>query len=88
TYDLYIAEEFAKEYGVTKVTLEEHIQSADVVSAHVPLNVEIKHMFNLDLFREMKPEGYFINVGRCQLVNEADLVEAIKKKSLPVQLQM
>jgi|SRR5665647_526604 len=66
TYDIYIA--------------EEHIRSADVVSVYVPLNVEIKHMFTLYLFREIKPEGYFINVGRCQLVNESELVEAIEKK--------
>jgi lactate dehydrogenase-like 2-hydroxyacid dehydrogenase len=39
-------------------------------------------MFNLDLFRRFNPQAVFINVGRGDQVNEADLIQALDQDLL------
>jgi len=51
---------------------------ADIVSVHMPLTDETKHLFNVDVFRSMKPGATFINTSRGGVVCEQDLVAALK----------
>lgn len=59
---------------------EELFSRSDIVSLHIPLTDETEGMINRDCFSLMKPTAYLINTCRGQVVNEADLIEALKNK--------
>ena len=50
---------------------------ADVVVNAAPLTSTTRGMFNKAFFEAMKPEAYFINVGRGESAVTADLIEAL-----------
>ncbi|MFZ3041618.1 MAG: D-2-hydroxyacid dehydrogenase [Thiobacillus sp.] len=54
------------------------IQAADVISLHIPLTAETRHMISTREFGLMKPTAILINTARGNLVDEAALVEALK----------
>jgi glycerate dehydrogenase len=60
------------------VSLEELFREADVVSLHCPLTPENTGMVNAALLRTMKAHALLINTARGPLINEPDLVEALR----------
>jgi glyoxylate reductase len=52
---------------------------ADVVSVHVALSEETRHMFGADEFRRMKPTAVFVNTTRGPVVDEEALAAALRK---------
>ena len=57
--------------------LEEAFRKADVVSLNCTLTPENQGFVNASLLRLMKPTAFLVNAARGQLVNEADLAEAL-----------
>lgn len=55
---------------------------ADIIVNTVPLTKKTKGMFNLDFFKKMKPNAYFINVARGKSVVTDDLLTALKNGNL------
>ena len=68
-----------KELGAKKVSFEELLRESDFVSIHVPLMPSTRHLFNAKVFAMMKPTAYLINTARGPVINEAELVEALRK---------
>jgi glyoxylate/hydroxypyruvate reductase A len=62
--------------------LPKALESADYVVAVLPSTPQTRGMFNLDLFRRFNPQAVFINVGRGDQVNEADLIQALDQDLL------
>ncbi len=60
------------------VELDELFTEADVVSLHCPLTTENEKFINKSIFSRMKKSAFMINTARGQLINEADLAEALK----------
>jgi phosphoglycerate dehydrogenase-like enzyme len=60
----------------------EMVPQVDVLMSAAPLTRETKGMFNTAVFNKMKPGAYFINVSRGGLVNQDDLVKALKEKKI------
>ena len=60
-------------------SVEEVLQQADVVSLHTPLLPETKHLINAERLALMKKTAYLINTSRGPVVDEAALVNALKK---------
>ncbi len=58
--------------------LHEMASSADFVISTIALNDQTRGLFNRDLFRAMKPSAFVINVSRGPVIDEADLVEALR----------
>jgi glyoxylate reductase len=63
-------------------SLEEVLQSVDVVSVHVPLLPATHHLINAERLAMMKPSAYLINTSRGPVVDEAALVEALKNGTI------
>ena len=61
------------------VGLEELLRTADVVSIHVPLNQHTRSMIAWEQLKMMKPEAYLVNVSRGGVVNEKDLIRALRE---------
>ncbi len=68
--------------GVKYVSFEKLITQSDIISIHVPHTKETEHMFDLNIFRKMKRSAFLINTSRGKIVNEKDLVSALKKKMI------
>merc|ERR1712039_78494 len=60
-------------------TLEEVARESDFISIHVPMGEQTRGMFDLELFKKMKPEAYLINVSRGPIVKQDDLVTALQE---------
>jgi D-3-phosphoglycerate dehydrogenase/(S)-sulfolactate dehydrogenase len=61
---------------------EEVISQADVISVHMPATNETVGSLNKDVLPKMKPSALLVNVGRGELVNEQDLITALKEKTI------
>jgi len=62
------------------VSFEKLIRESDFVSIHVPHTKETDGLFNMKIFKKMKKTSFLINTSRGKVVNEKDLVIALKKK--------
>ena len=56
--------------------------NADVVSVHLAVTPDTKHILNADFFNKMKDGAIFVNTGRGELVDTAALIKAIDQKGL------
>lgn len=61
------------------VDLDTLLAESDIISLHAPLNAATENFMNLDKFKKMKSSAILINVARGPLVNERDLVTALKE---------
>jgi phosphoglycerate dehydrogenase-like enzyme len=77
--DPYVPDEKFAELGVERADLETVLRESDVVSLHVVLNDETRHMIARDQFRLMKPGAIFINTARGFCVDEVALAEALDR---------
>ncbi|MBN2141512.1 MAG: D-glycerate dehydrogenase [Desulfovibrionaceae bacterium] len=66
------------ELGARLAPFETLLAESDFVSIHTPLTPETRHLFDARAFRAMKPTAYVINTARGPVINEADLVQALK----------
>lgn len=79
-YDPLAPPETADELGITLVSLDEIFTRCDVVSCHTPLLPETAGMIRGRHFEIMKPEATFINTARGRVVNEAEMIECLKRR--------
>jgi len=68
--------------GVELTTFEDVLKRSDVLSIHMPSTVETNGIINTTTLALMKPDAILINVGRGEVVNEADLMTALKAKTI------
>lgn len=61
-----------------QVDLETLTRESDVISLHLPLTEDSRHLFDLDRFNRMKDGVVFVNTARGPIVHEAHLVKALK----------
>lgn len=60
------------------MTIEQLFAESDYITVHVPLTEETRGMFNEAAFRMMKQGVHILNFSRGELVNEADMAEALE----------
>jgi phosphoglycerate dehydrogenase-like enzyme len=77
-YDIArLTEDEADDLGVRFALFEEVLRTSDIVSLHVPLTRETKHMMGAAQFRMMKPTAYLVNTCRGPVVDEPALIDAL-----------
>ena len=81
-YDLYPDQEFAKQYNVKVVQLDELYANSDIISLHCPLTPDIKFLINKESIAKMKKGVMIINTGRGQLIHTEDLIEGLRTKQV------
>lgn len=81
-YDLYMNQKLADELGVKACSLDEIIETSDVVSLHIPVSDDTYHMFNTEMFMRMKKGSYLVNAARGGLVDLDDLTKALREGQL------
>lgn len=81
-YDPILSEEEIREIGAQKVSLEELMKNCDVVSIHAPSIPATDNMIHKDNLALLKDGAVLINTARGSIINEADLIEELKKKRI------
>jgi glyoxylate reductase len=60
-----------------ELSLDDLLETADVISLHVPLTEETHHLIGERELSLMKPTGYLVNTSRGPVVDEAALARAL-----------
>ena len=68
-----------KGVGVAFTPLDQVLVESDVISLHVPLTAETRHLIGIEQFRKMKRTAILINTARGGLVDEQALAQALKE---------
>lgn len=81
-YDPILSTLKAESLGVELVEFDDLIQSADFISIHAPKSDKTNNMITAAELQKMKPCCRLINTARGGIVNEADLAEALRSKTI------
>ena len=79
-YDPFINSKQMEVDNIKKVSFDEILNLADIISIHVPLNKETKYLFDRQAFIKMKKQPIIINSSRGGIINEKDLIDAYRNK--------
>lgn len=83
-FDPYLPEEQEKQHQdwVTFSDLSNLLKASDVVSIHVPLSEDTRHLIDAEEIACMKSDAILINTSRGGVVNENELATALSNKSI------
>lgn len=82
-YDPFISAEQARDrFCAQKVSLEELLSQAEVISIHAPSIPETYHMFNADTLKLMRRDATLINTARGSIIDEEALYAHMKAGNL------
>ena len=68
-----------RKIGARYVSLAELFRKSDVISIHSPYTAQTHGIVNLKLLKKMRKTAFLINTARGKIVNERDLIHALKK---------
>ena len=72
----------ANELGVLPMSKEDLLKNSDIISIHVILGDRYKHLITKKELGMMKKTAFLINTSRGPIINENDLVEALKDEKI------
>ena len=81
-YDPFLQFESNVWVNVEKLDLDSVLKRSDIVSLHIPLNEQTKHLISGTRLKLMQSSGILINAARGGVVDENALVEALLKGEL------
>ncbi|WP_074432853.1 D-lactate dehydrogenase VanH [Neobacillus jeddahensis] len=64
------------------VSFDELLQNSDIVTLHVPLGVDTRHLIGHEQIRRMKQGAFIINTGRGALIDTDALIKALENGKL------
>ena len=79
-YDPFIDSSVGNKFDVKLLDIKEIFQLADIISIHLPLNVNTKNLLNYEVFKKMLKQPIIINSSRGSIINEEDLLRAYDDK--------
>jgi D-3-phosphoglycerate dehydrogenase len=81
-HDPYVSELAISELGVEPVSFGELLERSDYLSIHAPLNDETRHLVDKAALAQMKPTAVIVNTARGPIINEVDLIEALRNGTI------
>ena len=72
----------ANELGVLPMSKEDLLKNSDIISIHLVLGERYKNLITKKEIEMMKKTSFLINTSRGQIINENDLVEALKDEKI------
>ena len=72
----------ANEIGVLPMSKEDLLKNSDIISIHLVLGERYKNLITKKEIEMMKKTSFLINTSRGQIINENDLVEALKDEKI------
>lgn len=81
-YDPYVSEERFDELGAESTSLNRLLEESDVVSLHVRLTPETRHLIGADEFARMNETALLVNTSRGEVVEREALYRALEEASI------
>jgi len=81
-YDPYLDEKTLARFKIKKTDLNFLIKNSNIISLHLPLTPETKNLITLKELKQMKKTTYLINTSRGGIINEKDLIVALRNKTI------
>ncbi len=78
-FDIVEYPDVASQIGARRVSLDELLRTADIVSLHVPLLPETRGLINEENLRKMKRSALLINTSRGPVVDQEALIRALQE---------
>ncbi len=75
-------DQLASEVGFSYVDLDTLFSQSDIISLHLPLTPETKHIINADAISKMKKGVFLINTARGGLIESEALMNGLKQQIL------
>ena len=72
----------ANEIGVLPMNKDDLLKNSDIVSIHLVLGEKYKNLITKKEIKLMKKTAFIINTSRGPIINENDLVDALKNESI------
>ena len=72
----------ANKIGVLPMSKEDLLKTADIISIHLVFGDRYKNLITKKEFELMKKSSFLINTSRGQIINEDDLIEALKEEKI------
>lgn len=82
TQGIYFDPEVSHVEGLERRTFDEVLVNADLLTLHIPLSAQTRHLVGAPEIARMKRGAYLINASRGGLVDEAALVAALESGQL------
>jgi len=71
-----------KKLGAKYVSLDELFEKSDAVTIHIPYTKDTHGIVNARLLKKMKKTSHLINTSRGKILNEKDLIKALRTNSI------
>jgi D-3-phosphoglycerate dehydrogenase / 2-oxoglutarate reductase len=81
-YDPYLGDEQISALGATPATLDDLLRESDLVSLHVPLMPQTRHLIDASKLALMKPTAAIVNTSRGPVIDEPALIEALQEERI------
>lgn len=81
-YDVVRSEDFEMLTEAKRVNLDHLLKESDIVSLHVPLNSQTKHLIGKKELEMMKNTAILVNTSRGAVVDEEALIWALSEKKI------
>ncbi|KMY54092.1 hypothetical protein AC623_09065 [Bacillus sp. FJAT-27231] len=78
-YDEYVSEEVFHTHEVAPVSLNDLLRQSDILSLHVPLTAETKHLLDYERLKMLPKGAFVINTCRGGVLREDDLKKLIEE---------
>ncbi len=72
----------ANDLGVLPMTKEDLLKNSDIISIHLVLGEKYRNLITKKEFNMMKKTSFIINTSRGPIINENDLIEALKEEKI------
>lgn len=75
-------ENFEKELGAKKVSLNTLLKKSDIVSVHLPLSEKTFHFLDEEKLRLLKSTSIIVNTSRGEVIDEKAMIKLLRKKKI------
>jgi len=82
--EILVYDKARKKYpkGITNCSIEKLLANSDIVTLHLPLNIQTRNFMTQSRLKKMKKGAYLINTSRGALLDEMSLLALLNKKHL------
>jgi D-3-phosphoglycerate dehydrogenase / 2-oxoglutarate reductase len=81
-HDPYLRDDQIQALGAAPATLDDLLRGSDIVSLHVPLMPQTRHLIDAAKLGLMKPSAAIVNTSRGAVIDEAALIRALQDNRL------